>query len=72
MATKRSSAAALKREFEAAGLDPTGIDLAWLAGIREETEEKIASYRATDGFALADPAFNPPATQAYRTDEGKG
>ena len=60
MATKESDAEALARDFAAIGLDPTGIDLAWLAGIRTETEAKIASYRTAEGFGTADPAFDPP------------
>jgi hypothetical protein len=67
MATKDSDEAALARDFAAAGLDPTGIDLAWLAGIRTETEAKIASYRGAEGFGTADPAFNPPKILPDRT-----
>jgi hypothetical protein len=60
MADRIEDTQALERDFAAAGLDPTGIDLAWLAGIRTETEDKIVSNRGTAGFAAAKPAFTPP------------
>ena len=53
-------AEALLRDLIAAGLDPIGLDLATLAGIRTETERKVASHRGEDGFLMAEPAFNPP------------
>ena len=60
MAHQKAETSTLERDFATAGLDPTGIDLVWLAGIRTETEEKMASYRVTIGFVDAEPAFNPP------------
>jgi hypothetical protein len=60
MAHRTDDTSTLERDFATAGLDPTGIDLAWLARIRTETEEKMAAYRATTGFVDAEPAFNPP------------
>jgi hypothetical protein len=60
MADRTDDTSTLERDFAMAGLDPTGIDLAWLAGIRIETEEKVAAYRGTIGFVAAEPAFNPP------------
>lgn len=63
-----NGAETLRAAFVAAGLDPIGIDLAWLAEVKEETERKIASYRGALGFAEADPAFNPPA----KTDLPRG
>lgn len=63
---------ALQAAFLAAGLDPTGIDLAWLAGVKEETERKIASYRTAPGFTEADPAFNPLARADLANGETDG
>lgn len=64
--TDNPAAAAMRQAFMAAGLDPAGVDLEKLAGIRDETERKIAAYRASPGFATAVPAFNPPARRGGR------
>ena len=53
----------LRHELVAAGLDPTGLDLARLVGIRMETEQKIAGHRTEPGSTAAPRAFNPPREQ---------
>jgi hypothetical protein len=50
----------LRRDIEAAGIDPEGLDLATLARIRIETEQRIAAHRIEQGFEKAPPAFAPP------------
>jgi hypothetical protein len=44
----------------AAGIDPTGLDLPWLAKLKAETEAMIAAGRDEPDFPKAAPAFNPP------------
>ena len=51
---------ALRRDLISAGLDPTGLDLAMLVGVRKETEKAIAKHRDEPEYAAATPAFNPP------------
>ena len=61
-ATPDDPVQALRRAFAEAGLDPTGIDLAWLADFKRDTEEKIAAARRQAGFDEAVPTFiQPPA-----------
>lgn len=59
MEAKETGPAALAREFVAAGLDATGIDLARLAGMKHQAEVRIAACRQSVGFHTADPAFAP-------------
>ena len=51
---------ALRRDLITAGLDPTGLDLAMLVGVRLETEKVIIKHRGEPEYAGATPAFNPP------------
>jgi hypothetical protein len=57
----------LRRDLIAAGLDPTGLDLAMLVGIRVETEKIIAGHRDEPEYAAATPAFNPPQEPSQRS-----
>lgn len=50
----------LRCALEAAGLDPSGLDLDELAAIKLETEAKIARYRTIPDFGTATPVFFPP------------
>jgi hypothetical protein len=43
MAASESEATALRRAFVEVGIDPTGIDLAWLAEVKAETERQISA-----------------------------
>lgn len=54
------AAEVLRRALEAAGLDPGGLDLAELAMIKAETEERIAGHRTDPEFGSAKPVFVPP------------
>ena len=60
MAHAETTAESLKAALVAAGIDPTGLDLAFLAGIKDETEQRIAAHRSDPGYTAAAPAFNPP------------
>jgi hypothetical protein len=61
-ATPEDPVQALQQAFADVGLDPTGIDLAWLADFKRDTEEKIAQARRQEGFVEAVPTFvQPPA-----------
>jgi hypothetical protein len=68
----KTSVEAMRAAFAAAGLDPTGIDLEWLAGIKDETERKVASFRGDPDFLAAAPAFNPPETMKPRQGGSDG
>jgi hypothetical protein len=72
MTQTRTSVEAMRAAFAAAGLDPTGIDLEWLAGIKDETDRKIASFRTDPDFLAAAPAFNPPETAKPRQGGSDG
>jgi hypothetical protein len=71
MTEGKTGADAMRAAFAAAGLDPAGIDLEWLAGIYDETKLKVASFRTDPDFLAAVPAFNPPATAALREGSGE-
>lgn len=66
MTQYKTSLEAMRAAFAAAGLDPTGIDLEWLAGIKDDTDRKVASFRTDPDFLSAVPAFNPPETAKLR------
>ena len=57
-------AQALEGALAAAGIDPAGLDLAWLARLKAETEAMIDAGRREPGFGDAVPAWNPPARLA--------
>jgi hypothetical protein len=57
---------ALRRDLISAGLDPTGLDLATLVGVRMETESAITKHRDEPEYAAATPAFNPPLVAEVR------
>lgn len=61
MTHAEAPAESLKAALVAAGLDPTGLDLEFLAVIKDETEQRIAAHRSDPGYGAAAPAFNPPA-----------
>jgi hypothetical protein len=54
---------AIRAALERLGLDPTGVDLAWLANVIHDTEQRIADYRKGPEFAaiLALSAVPPPS-----------
>ena len=60
MAQAETTAETLKTALVAAGLDPTGLDLEYLAEIKDETEQRIAAHRSDRGYTAAAPGFNPP------------
>lgn len=35
------------------GLDPSGVDLDWIARVKQDTEQRIAEYRQDAEFATA-------------------
>ena len=61
MAASESDATALRQAFVEVGIDPTGIDLAWLAELKAETERQISAARADLDFPSALPIFAPHA-----------
>ena len=60
MADAGTTADDLRAALVAAGLDPTGLDLEFLAYLKDVTEQRIAAHRTDAGFIGAAPAFNPP------------
>jgi len=54
----------LEDALRSAGIDPEGLDLAWLARLKAETEAMIDAGRGEPGFGDAVPAWNPPARLA--------
>jgi hypothetical protein len=56
-------AAAVGRELERLGLDPKGVDLAWIARVKADAEERIAEFRDDPQFvaAVSPLAIVPPA-----------
>ena len=70
MTTPDDAVEALREAFARAGLDPAGIDLAWLAAFKRDTEEKIAAARREPGFVEARPTFIQPAAGAQGGRDG--
>ena len=64
MSDAGARAKALEGALTAAGIDPEGLDLEWLAQLKVETETMIDAGRGEPGFAEAVPAWNPPARLA--------
>jgi hypothetical protein len=61
---------ALRQAFADAGLDPAGIDLAWLARFKINTEASIAAARSDPAFAAAKPAFVRPGFMVRQSRGG--
>jgi hypothetical protein len=53
MAKETSDAAAIRRALEGLGLAPDGVDLAWIARVKHDTERQIAEHRQGAAFATA-------------------
>lgn len=64
MSDADQGAKALEEALRSAGIDPAGLDLAWLARLKAETEAMIDAGRGEPGFADAVPAWNAPARLA--------
>ena len=47
---------AIRKALERLGLDPSGVDLAWIAHVMQDTEQHIAERRGMPEFAAAAPA----------------
>lgn len=56
MPTHELSPDAIRAALERLGLDPTGVDLAWIAHVMHDTEQRIAEHRSGPEFAAAAPA----------------
>ncbi len=54
----QQNARALEAAFVAAGLSTADIDLGWLAEVKKDAEEKIATFHRLDGAADTPPAFS--------------
>ncbi len=63
----RTGIAALEAELVRLGVPVEGLDLAWLAQVRDETERTIAELRQDERFAAA-----LPATAAWPELQWKG
>ena len=57
MSTEPGDTDTIRQALERSGLDPGGIDLAWLAGIKLGAEQRIAGFHADPALAAALPAF---------------
>mgnify|MGYP001009775461 CR=1 FL=1 len=49
----------LKTALRVAGIDLHGLDLAWMATLKRNTEDRIARARDDAAFATARPLFAP-------------
>jgi hypothetical protein len=43
----------IRAALERLGLDPNGVDLAWLAWVKHDTEQRILEHRSSPEFAAA-------------------
>jgi hypothetical protein len=43
----------IRAALERLGLDPTGVDLTWLAWVKHDTEQRLAEHRRSPEFAPA-------------------
>ena len=51
MSTQETNA--LRAALESLGLDPNGVDLAWLARVKRDTEDRIVEHRKCAEFPTA-------------------
>jgi hypothetical protein len=73
MSTEPANADSVRQELERTGIDPAGIDLAWLAGIKLNAEQRIAAFRADPALADMLPAFAIwPELAAAKTEAPDG
>jgi hypothetical protein len=53
MSTDELSPDVIRAALERLGLEPTGVDLAWLAWVKHDAEQQIAEHRRSPEFAAA-------------------